>query len=433
MSSILVRADAPFRPKRPLRVPGDKSVAHRAVLLASVASGPSRIVGLPSGLDVASSLRCIRALGAATETVVAGERTVGVQPGISSPTETLDCGNSGTTMRLLCGLLAGRPVAATLDGDASLRGRPMRRVADPLNAMGARIATTEGHAPIDVQGSGLSGIDFTCEVASAQVKGALLLAGLTAAGDTTVRLPGPSRDHTERMLTALGVPVSIQGFAVTVSAAAVPGFELTVPGDMSSAAFLLGAAAATGGAVTIEGVGLNPTRVRVLEVLQGMGVDVEVEHTADELGEPKGTVHAKGPAVRPFRLGAEAVADAVDEIPLLCVLAACVEGTSEVAGAAELRQKESDRLATVAVMLRKFGVQVDEKPDGLVIGGRPQRLPAEPPRVDAAGDHRIALAAAVAGCGLGAVVVEGWEAAAVSYAEFAGDLQAGGVRVGRID
>lgn len=423
----------PFAPDEPVRVPGDKSIAHRALILAARATGPSTITGVPAGLDVAATRRCIESLGAET---VRDTSTLTVEPAPVGPfggagTTGLDCANSGTTMRLLCGALAGRPGDAVLDGDASLRRRPMRRVTEPLAAMGADISTTGGHAPLHVHGTALHGIDYDCPVPSAQVKSALLLAGLDASSPTTVTLPGPSRDHTERMLAALGVPVDVsaEGRTVAVERADLPGFALTVPGDVSSAAFVLGLAAVTGGAVRVDGVGLNPTRTRYLDVLADMGCTVGTAPTATTVGEPLGAVTLAGRPQRGFVLDGDTVADCVDEVPLLCAVAACVEAESVVRDAAELRVKESDRLATMATGLRELGAEVTEHPDGLVIRGRPRSRSREPAVVQASGDHRIALALAVAGSALGPVAVEGWDAAAVSYGEFAGVLAAGGAVV----
>ncbi|MFN8102831.1 MAG: 3-phosphoshikimate 1-carboxyvinyltransferase [Acidimicrobiia bacterium] len=420
----------------PIRVPGDKSIAHRAFLLAARATAPSTIAGVPAGLDVAATRGCIEALGAGIDSD--GRARVVVEPApvpdAGAPEHHLDCANSGTTMRLLCGILAGRPGAAVLDGDASLRHRPMRRVTAPLGEMGAHIATTDGHAPLRVTGAELGGIDYACPVPSAQVKGAILLAGLDATTPTRVTLPGPSRDHTERMLAALGVGVSVEdgGRSVGVAPAALPGFDAVVPGDVSSAAFVAGLAAVTGGAVRIEGVGLNPTRTRFLEVLARMGCAVETEVATEALGEPIGAIEVTGPATAGFVLEGDAVADCIDEIPLLCAVAACVEAESVVRDAAELRVKESDRLATTAAGLRALGAGVEESSDALAIVGRagPRRRP-RPVNVDAAGDHRIALALAVAGCALGPVAIDGWQAAAVSYAEFAEVLAAAGALVDR--
>lgn len=435
MSRIVVAPPAaPVAPAAPIRVPGDKSIAHRALLFAARATAPSTIAGIPAGLDVAATRRCVEALGAGVAPD-AGRLVVEPMPpaaGSGDREARLDCANSGTTMRLLCGLLAGRPGAAVLDGDASLRRRPMRRVTDPLDEMGARVTTTDGHAPLHLTGAELHGIDYSCPVPSAQVKSAVLLAGLDATTRTLVTLPGPSRDHTERMLAALGVDVSVEdgGRTVGVTRAALPGFDAVIPGDISSAAFVAGLAAVTGGSVRIEGVGLNPTRTCFLDVLAQMGCAVETEVDTEVLGEPIGTVMVSGRAATGFVLEGDAVADCVDEVPLLCAVAACVEAESVVGDAAELRVKESDRLTTTAAGLRALGVDAVESPEGLTIVGRSS--PGDrsaPATVDAAGDHRIALALAVAGCALGPVAIDGWEAAAVSYAEFVDVLGAGGAVV----
>lgn len=426
MTRILVKPVPPFELNAPLTVPGDKSIAHRALMLAARAGGPSTIVGAPAGLDVAATRRCVEALGGS---VTADGDVLRVSPAQPEGAPVLDCGNSGTTMRLMCGLLAGRPGEAVLDGDTSLRSRPMRRVTEPLGEMGARISTTDGHAPLRVHGADLQGIRYDCPVPSAQVKSAILLAGLDAATPTTVTLPGPSRDHTERMLAGLGVAVSITegGRTVSLSRCAIPPFDAVVPGDVSSAAFVLGLAAVTGGAVGLEGVGLNPTRTAFLDVLASMGCDVGHAATEEVLREPSGTASLAGRARRGFMIGGDTTAACVDEIPLLCAVAATVDDVSELRDASELRVKESDRLATVAAGVRALGAEVEEHPDGLTIKGRADPVSGHAPAVvDSAGDHRIALALAVAACAIGPAEITGWEAAAVSYAEFADVLGAAG-------
>lgn len=434
MSRLVVAPPpSPFAPSEPVSVPGDKSIAHRALLLAARATTPSVVTAFPAGLDVAATRRCIEALGA--EVFEEGS-SLTIEPApVARPAgevTELDCANSGTTMRLLCGLLAGRPGVAVLDGDASLRRRPMSRVTDPLGEMGARISTTRGCAPLRVEGAELHGIDHRCPVPSAQVKSAILLAGLDASTLTRVTMPGPSRDHTERMLAALGIDIGVSdsGATVAIRPGEHPGFSTEVPGDISSAAFVLGLAAVTGGSVRVEGVGLNPTRTAVLDVLAAMGCEVTKTVEAEDLGEPSGSVTLEAGAGTGFALEGDAVAECVDEIPLLCAIAACVDAESVVRDAAELRVKESDRLAATAAGLRALGAEVEERPDGLAIAGRsgpPRR--SRPVVVDAAGDHRIALALAVAGCVLGPVEIDGWDAAAVSYAEFAAVLASAGAVV----
>lgn len=426
MTSIVVAPTSAFEPGAPLTVPGDKSIAHRALIFAARAADRCTITGAPAGLDVAATRRCVEALGG---TVTESGDVLTITPIWPDGSPRLDCGNSGTTMRLMCGLLAGRPGTAVLDGDDSLRSRPMRRVTEPLREMGALISTTDGHAPLRLRGADLHGIHYACPVPSAQVKSAIVLAGLDATTPTTVTLPGPSRDHTERMLAALGAAVTVAdgGRTVGVRHGAIPAFDTTVPGDVSSAAFVLGLAAVTGGAVGVDGVGLNPTRTAFLDVLASMGCVVERRGAGETLGEPFGRVELRGRAQRGFTIEGDAAADCVDEIPLLCAVAATVDAMSELRDAAELRVKESDRLATVATGLRALGAEVEEHPDGLSIRGRTSPAPRDDPAtVGSAGDHRIALALAVAGCVLGPVTITGWEAAAVSYAEFAHVLAAAG-------
>jgi 3-phosphoshikimate 1-carboxyvinyltransferase len=469
------------------RVPGDKSIAHRLVLLASVASGRSELRDLPEGLDVAATARACAALlpggGERLEVWVrdierrgsdSAESEVEVRPPVEvegsgraalrPPRGSIDCGNSGTTMRLLAGVLAASPFGSTLDGDGSLRARPMERVADPLRRMGAEVQTSAGRPPVVVRGGPLSGIRQVAQVPSAQVKGAVVLAGIAADGRTEVVEPVPTRDHTERILSALGGPVrmttsdergpaepidpgrgSVPTPAVSPSPAAatagagpvprsvvverfeVPAFAATVPGDVSSAAFLCGAALLTGGAVTVTGVGLNPSRLRFLEVLARMGARVDTEVDGRELDEPLGTlrVTAGGPLTGTV-VPAPELPDVIDEIPLLAVVAAAARGETRFEGAGELRVKESDRLTGLRDLVRGLGGNADVDGDALVVGGGG----LEGLVVDAGGDHRMAMAAVV-----GALAarrpseVRGAEAAAISYPGFAATLLAMGARL----
>ncbi len=414
------------------RVPGDKSLSHRALLLGALTDGatqgPVRVTGLGSGGDNRSTARILRRVGVRVEretpegdgdapgdaVLVYG---VGLD-GLRAPSpagEPLDCGNSGTTMRLLLGVLAGQPFEATLVGDASLSRRPMGRVLDPLAAMGMEIlsaASSRGlqHAPLTVRGHRpLRGLDYRSPVASAQVKSALLLAGLWAETPTTVREPGPSRDHTERMLTYLGCPVETgpDGDASRgrwarlqpppADRRALDVRPLDVPGDLSSAAFLLAAAALVPGSrVTVEGVGTNPTRTGVLDALEAMGVEVQRARERVVAGEPRADLTVSHAALGPFEIAGALSVRAIDELPLLATIAARADGVSRIRDAAELRVKESDRVAKTAALLRSFGVPVDEHPDGLTIYGDPAR-PLRPGDVDADGDHRVAMCASILG------------------------------------
>jgi 3-phosphoshikimate 1-carboxyvinyltransferase len=397
-------------------VPGDKSIAHRALMLAGLARGTSTIHNLPTGEDVMSTASCMSRLGVTVDLQPEGAR-LDSAGGMLSPDCELDAGNSGTTIRLLAGMLAGQAFSCRLTGDASLRCRPMRRVVDPLRQMGASIATEGGSAPLDITGSRLHGITYTLPVASAQVKSAVLLAGLFATGTTTVVEIVPARDHTERMLASFGLNVRRHGTSVEVERSdPPPGFNLTVPGDMSSGAFLLSATALTGGEVSIDSIGLNPTRAAILRVLERMGASVTTQSESEEAGEPRGTVTVSGPIEHPIHLCAEDVPGLVDELPLIALLATQVQGESVIEGAAELRVKETDRIAAVARELQVMGADIEERPDGWRIRGK---TPLRGESVKSHGDHRLAMMLAVAGvCARGETVIEEAEAADVSFPGF---------------
>jgi 3-phosphoshikimate 1-carboxyvinyltransferase len=413
---------APGGPLRgTLRVPGCKGISHRALLLAAIADGTSEIRGLADGADVRSTRRALEALDLSVSEVESGVRVVGRGfDMLSEPDDPIDCGNSGTTMRMLAGMLAGRPMDVVLTGDASLSRRPMGRVVEPLRALGARIETVDGHAPLAIAGGVLVGAEVDLPVSSGQVKSAVLLAGLQASGTTTVREPTPSRDHTERMLAALGAPIErLDPCTVRVGAiGALDRFEIDVPGDASSAAFLVVAAAIVPGSeVTLVDVNLNPGRSAYLGILRRMGADIEVAERGERLGEPVGDVTVRHAPLH----GTTIVSDEgiVDELPVLAVAGAAAEGRTEIVGAAELRVKESDRIETTTGMLRAFGIAVHTTADGLVVDGGAFRAAA----VDPAGDHRIAMCAAVAALRAdGESTIHGWEAVDVSYPGFAADL-----------
>jgi 3-phosphoshikimate 1-carboxyvinyltransferase len=415
-------------------VPGDKSIAHRSLIFAALADGRSQIRRLPAGQDVQSTARVLRGLGVSIEqrdntTVVESDGR------LRAPTEPLDCGNSGTTMRLMTGILAGQPFASELVGDESLSRRPMRRVVDPLALMGAHIETAEGHAPLRIRGGGLTGISYDLPVASAQVKSAVLLAGLFADGRTTVRESldlGRSRDHTERMLAALGVHIDVEsdsaGWTATIEGGSRPApLELAVPGDPSSAGFLLAAAAMTGGSVRVDHLLTNPSRLGLARILKFAGMSIDIEGAAETIGEPTGAVCANGrPSATPT-LDIRDVPSLVDEIPLLALIATQIDGRSEIRGVQELRVKETDRIATTVQELTKLGAHIEELPDGFVIeGGTPLRGAV----VSGHGDHRIAMMLAVAGMAAeGETVIEGAESAAVSWPEFAETMRAVGASI----
>jgi 3-phosphoshikimate 1-carboxyvinyltransferase len=407
-----------------LRVPGDKSIAHRALMLAALAEGDSRIEGLPDGEDVAATVACLRSLGVRIDRTGGPARVHGGGWRSFSPSHgPLDCANSGTTMRLMLGILSGSWVSATLDGDASLRRRPMARVIEPLRTMGARIQSQEDRAPLTVTGARLQGRRHLLAVPSAQVKSALLLAGLTASGPTTVVEPVATRDHTERLLSAMGTDVSTTADGVVIRPSHQPlrPIDLVVPGDFSSAAFWMAAAALRPGwSVHIREVGLNPSRTAFLRLLESMGAEIHVH--ADVVGiEPLGSVTVTGRRLHAVTLGAADVAAAIDEIPALLSVATQAEGTTIIEGAAELRVKESDRLATMSEGLRRMGAVVDERADGVSIHGQTTLHGAA---VQSHGDHRIAMALAVAGLAAsGPTTIEDADSVAVSYPEFFTHLQ----------
>jgi 3-phosphoshikimate 1-carboxyvinyltransferase len=420
-----------------LRLPADKSVAHRALLFNAMAEGEAEVTVARPGEDVLSMAHVLLTLGA-VESIAegpAGYTRVRMRGGGTSKAamlpgrgdEILDCGNAGTAMRLLIGALAGRPATATLVGDASLSGRPMERVAAPLRAVGAHIVTEDGHAPILVEGSRkLLATEHELPVASAQVIGALTLAGLAAEGTTILTSPGPTRDHTERMLAWLGAPVRREGYVTTVEGPA--GFKartIDVPGDISAAAAWLVAGALHPDAhIVIEEVGLNPSRTGIIDVLRDMGADIKVasEGPTEWCPEPVGTITVSGG--RPLRaidLGGERVADVIDELPLIAVAMAAADGTSTVSGARELRVKESDRIARVVEGLRAIGAEAEEREDGWVVSrGTPHDAAI---RTD--GDHRIAMSFAIAASTgvAGTVEIDDPACAAVSYPTFWTDME----------
>ncbi len=402
-----------------LTVPGDKSISHRYALLAALAEGTSRVQNYAPGADCHSSLACVGALGAEVRVEPEGRVTL-VGRGSRrwcSPAAPLDAGNSGTTMRLLAGLLAGQSFSATMIGDASLSRRPMRRVIEPLARMGARIESVDGHAPMTVHGAKLTAIDHVASVPSAQVKSAILLAGLLAEGTTRVVEPAQTRDHTERALPAFGLQVGVDGLSVQVTGGQrAEAQDLIVPGDFSSAAFwLVAAAALPGSRVEIDGVGLNPTRTGLLDVLRRFGARVEVHETSTSAGEPRGTIVVEADRTNQIEIGPEEVPGLIDELPAIAALAA-YGGEVSVRGAAELRVKESDRISALVAGFRALGIDADERQDGFVIqgGGAPSGGVA-----DAQGDHRMAMAFAVAALGArGESRIAGADAVVISYPGF---------------
>lgn len=403
-----------------VRVPGDKSIAHRALMFGAMAHGWTRVAGLSRGEDVASTIRVLGDLGVAISRN--GEAALVQGRGLAALDArgtTLDCGNSGTTIRLMSGVLAGAQGRFVLTGDASLQKRPMRRVAEPLARLGARVALAEGgYAPIAIDGTVLRGATVDVAVASAQVKTAVIFAALHAEGATRLRGALASRDHTERMLPLFGGRLEREGDDIVVPGRQrLRGAFVRVPGDPSSAAFwLAGAAIAPGSDVAVREVSINPTRLGFVRALQRMGAAVAVEGGDGGAEEPIGTLRARGGPLRGIEIGADDVPDLLDELPLLAVLATQAAGRTVVRGAAELRVKESDRIATVVEMVRAFGGSIEEFEDGFAVeGGRPLHGAA----VRTHGDHRIAMAGAIAALvASGETVIEDADCAGVSYPEF---------------
>jgi 3-phosphoshikimate 1-carboxyvinyltransferase len=409
-----------------VRVPGDKGISHRALLLAALADGRSVLRGLAEGDDVARTRTALERLGVRVTTASSGIVVTGRGAGsLCEPETVIDCGNSGTTMRMIAGLLAGRPFLSVLSGDDSLVARPMARVVEPLRALGAWVDGRAGAtlAPLVIRGGHLTGCRCTLRVASAQVKSAVLLAGLQADGVTEVVEPYPSRDHTERMLAALGAPIDrVDAVTVRVRRGAPAPFELDVPGDPSSAAFFAVAACITpGSSIRISDVDLNPTRTGFVDVLRRMGARIETRVTGERLGEPVGELLVEWAPLSGTTIGGAEVPRVIDEIPVLAVAAAFADGVTEINDVAELVVKESDRIATIQQELSQFGVGVESRADGLTIrGGRPRAA-----TLKSHGDHRIAMAVAVAANAAdGESTVRGWQSVRVSYAGFADDLAA---------
>jgi len=382
-----------------IAVPGDKSVSHRSVLLGAIAEGETGVRGFGRSADTESTIAAVRALGVTVhDDDVDALRVEGAGlRALREPVEPIDCGNSGTTIRLLAGILAGQGGRFELAGDDSLSRRPMERIAEPLRLMGARFETTDGTPPLAIQGGELTGIRYELPVASAQVKSCVLLAGLYAAGRTTVVEPLPTRDHTELMLEAAGVSVRRQQRRVSVGPAERLRLgEVVVPGDFSAAApFVVAASLLPGSELTIHDVGLNPRRTGLLDVLARMGARITIFHRHKSSGEPVGDLEVRSAELTATAVTAEEVPLLVDELPLFGVAAACARGVSKVEGARELRVKETDRIETVATSLRGLGVRIAETEDGFTVRGVPTRFRGG--SMDSHGDHRIAMLGAVAG------------------------------------
>ncbi|MFO0660724.1 MAG: 3-phosphoshikimate 1-carboxyvinyltransferase [Polyangiaceae bacterium] len=436
---------------RPLRgivpVASDKSIGHRALMLAALADDVVEIKRFTYGEDNVSTLAALRSMGVQIEDDSKGSlkvHGVGLR-GLREPNAAIDCGNSGTTMRLLAGLLAAQPFKSTLIGDASLTRRPMARIVNPLRRRGAAIEgafhpTKAGEvtAPLSIgplpHGAPLGQSEEVLAVASAQVKSALLLSGLFAEGDTFVREPVVSRDHTERMLRALGAPLSVMGTMVSLEVAgwtrSLPAFSIEIPGDLSAAAFLLVAAQLVPQSeVRVRGCGINPTRSGILDVLRDAGALLAIEQHGDVLGEPVGDVTSVFESIRGGLIAGETATRAIDEIPVACALAARANGVTEIADVGELRVKESDRIATMTGVLRSFGIDVEERPDGMVVQGKPSG-PLRAADVDSHGDHRVAMTAALLGLlGDGETVVRDVDCIATSFPRFVGTMVALGADI----
>jgi 3-phosphoshikimate 1-carboxyvinyltransferase len=410
-----------------IEVPGDKSISHRSAMFAALSDGACRLRNYLPGEDCLGTLRVLRQLGVKIESLSPTEHIVhGLRGRFTEPQDDLDCGNSGTTMRLMSGLLAAQPFRCRLTGDASLSRRPMRRIMEPLQQMGA-VFEAEGEGgcpPLVVRGTaGLKPLAYRLPVPSAQVKSAILLAGLFADGITTVDQPVPTRDHTERLLEYFGVPVTREGTSVSVRGGTLPrARDVDVPGDVSSAAFwLVAAATQPGSSVRVRNLGLNPTRTGILAVLLRMGAKLREEEQTRGPGEPCGRIEIVGRSLRGTEIGGAEIPNVIDELPVLAVAGALASGTTVIKDAAELRVKESDRLAVVARHLTAMGADVTEHPDGLEIrGGRP----LHGARLASHGDHRIAMAFAIAGLFAdGETVIENASCVETSYPGFAGQLE----------
>jgi 3-phosphoshikimate 1-carboxyvinyltransferase len=411
VTAFEVEGGGPLRGR--VRVPGDKSISHRALLLGALAKGTSRVTGLSDGDDVRRTAAAVAAMGAevGSGSVTGGE--------LHEPRHVIDVGNSGTSIRLLAGYCAQFPWLTLLDGDDSIATRPMDRVAEPLRLMGATVDGRQhgARAPLAVRGGDLRGIDFTPPVASAQVKSAVLLAGLAADGETVVREPVPTRAHTEEMLRLANADIDVGGGVIRVRASQLQPFELAVPGDPSQAAFwIVGGAIVAGSELTVEEIYVGPARTGYIDVLRRMGADIEVEATGDRVAR----VHVRAAALRATTVDGDEI-PSLDEVPALAVAAAAADGETVFRNAAELKVKESDRIATITDGLRRLGAEAEPTSDGLVVRG-PTHLVGAP--VDSHGDHRIAMALAIAAvAAAGTTRIEGWEAVATSYPSFGEDLR----------
>jgi 3-phosphoshikimate 1-carboxyvinyltransferase len=418
------------RPARNVRgsvsLPGDKSISHRYAMLAAIAEGPSRLENYSTGADCASTLGCLRSLGVKWERKDGVDNTIEVQGSglsLTAPKEALDCGNSGSTIRMLSGIVAGQKFSSEMAGDESLSRRPMERVITPLTAMGAEIISQNGRPPLHIRGGNLKGIGYQMPVASAQVKTCLLFAGLLADGETRIEEPLRTRDHGEVALRAFGASLERKGNEVRIRGSQrLRGIQARVPGDLSSAAFFLCAAALfPGSQLAVANLLMNPTRARLLDILMQMGLRISVTQLEELHGELVGTLRVEGGRLTGATITGADTAALIDEIPVLAAIAPYTEQGIEVRDAKELRVKESDRIASIAINLRAMGAEVEEREDGLKISGGQSLHGAE---LESFGDHRIAMAFSIAALrAQGETLIHGSQCAAISYPEFFSALE----------
>lgn len=414
-----------------MSVPGDKSISHRSLILNAIAQGNALVQGLSGGEDVISTVHCLQAMGVSIEPAGAtgSYRIQGRGPTLEEPSDILDAGNSGTSMRLLSGVLASQSFASIITGDGSLRSRPMQRIVQPLKQMGAQIMGRQNDslAPLVIRGGGLQGIEYDLPMASAQVKSAIMLAGLSAAGATTIHQSALSRDHTERMVSAMGGRVEENGLDLTIHPAELKAVDITVPGDISSAAFWMVAGLCHPNArILVRGVGLNPSRTGIVDVLKEMGAgdSLQLIDERTEGGEPVADILVTSTELHGIEIGGDLIPRLLDEVPILAVAACFATGDTVIRDAAELRVKESDRIATTASELTRLGAQIETTEDGMVIHGKgPETSSLSGAECESHGDHRLAMSMAVAGLITdGETTVHGAPDASVSYPEFWQDL-----------
>ena len=401
-----------------IKIPADKSISHRAIMFSSLAKGKSTIKNFSKGQDPNSTLKIFKQLGVEFNFIDEQTLTV-VSPGKFNSTDTpLDCGNSGTTMRLVSGLLAGIEVPAVLIGDESLSKRPMKRIIEPLSLMGANIQSTDGHAPLIIQKAPLHSINYTSKLASAQVKSCILLAGLNTDGTTTVTEPSISRNHTELMLKYMGADINTNGKTVSITKSTLEPKTIEICGDISSAAyFIVAALIVPGSDVILQNVGLNPTRTGILEVCRAMGADIEILNQTIKAGEPVGDIRIKYSSLKACNISGETIPKLIDELPVIAVLATQAQGETRITDAKDLRNKESDRITVTVNALKKLGANIEELDDGFVIQGKTQLRGGV--SLETFHDHRIAMSLFVAGliCPQ-EILIEGFEWAGISFPEF---------------